>query len=116
MSPAVREDIRMANLEWSITSGSLKASMVTKMDMVKPIPPKIPTPNNWLQVVPFGFSASFKRIDNQLKKKSPSGFPKTSPRMIPRLAGSSKAAVQSAPIGIAVFTKANKGRMINGTG
>lgn len=114
--PAKRDEMRMANLESLIRVLSVKARMVTKIDIVNPIPPKIPTPNSLLQLVPGGLSANFSLMESQVKMKIPTGFPATSPNIIPKLALSKSALSQPGPISMEVFTSANKGRMKKGTG
>ena len=43
-NPAIKEASKIAILEKVITSGSLKASKVIKIDIVNPIHPSIPAP------------------------------------------------------------------------
>ena len=44
MNPAIIEEINMINFAELIIASSLNASKVTKIDIVKPIPPKHATP------------------------------------------------------------------------
>lgn len=83
--PAVNEESRMMNFALLIIVASSKANKVTKIDIVKPIPPKKPTP-----IIDFQFkSPGSWQIPNftakKLRAKIPRGFPTMSPKAIPML-------------------------------
>ena len=44
--PAIKEEIKIINLELSIIKELSNANKVTKIDIVNPIPPRIETANN----------------------------------------------------------------------
>ena len=75
--------MRMVILAPFTRIGSEKAKSVTKIDMVKPIPPRILAPINCIQDVCDGFCANPNRMENQENKKIPIGFPTTKPSKMP---------------------------------
>lgn len=66
-----------------ITSVSVKAKSVTKIDIVKPIPPKIPAPKIDGQVNPSVSFAHFNFTAKNENKYIPKGLPIASPKTIP---------------------------------
>ena len=83
--PAIKEESRMMNFALLITVTSSKAKRVTKMDIVKPIPPKKPTPITDFQFRPSGSLQMPKLTATKVRTNIPKGFPTTKPRAIPRL-------------------------------
>ena len=83
--PAIKEESRMMNFALLITVTSSKAKRVTKMDIVKPIPPKNPTPNMDFQCKSLGSLQIPNFTTNKLNAKIPIGFPTIRPTTIPRL-------------------------------
>jgi hypothetical protein len=51
---AMKEAIKMAIFELTISASLSNAKSVMKMDMVKPIPPNIPAPKMFFHCNPFG--------------------------------------------------------------
>ena len=83
-NPANNEAHNIPTFAWKISSGEeIKAKSATKIDIVKPIPPKNDTPNIWLIVLPLGSSAIFNLIASQEIPNIPITFPSTSPAIIP---------------------------------
>ena len=64
---------------------SSKANKVTKIDIVKPIPPKNPTPIIDFQFKSLGSSQIPDFTAKKLRVKIPRGFPTMSPNAIPML-------------------------------
>ena len=60
------EAARTPTLASLIRTGSLKASSVTKRDMVKPMPARVPAPDSCPQVTPSGRDALPLRMISQL--------------------------------------------------
>lgn len=83
--PAIKEESRITNFALLIIVTSSKASKVTKIDIVKPIPPKNPTANMDCQFKSRGSLQIPNFTANKLKAKIPTGFPTISPNAIPRL-------------------------------
>ena len=83
--PAIKEESRMMNFALLITVTSSKAKRVTKMDIVKPIPPKNPTPNMDFQCKSRGSLQIPNFTANKLSVKIPIGLPTMSPNAIPML-------------------------------
>lgn len=83
--PAIKEESRMMNLALLIIVASSKANKVTKIDIVKPIPPKNPTPIMDFQFKSLGSSHIPSFTAKKLRAKMPRGFPTMSPNAIPRL-------------------------------
>ena len=74
---------RMPILEVSISALLAKARLAMKSDMVKPMPPSMPTPRIWRQFTPLGSAANRVRTASQAKETMPIGLPSASPQMIP---------------------------------
>ena len=85
MIPAQSEESRIMNLELLMIWASSKASKVTKIDIVKPIPPRIATPNNSVQLMFLGSSQMPNFTAMNVNKVIPIGFPITNPKKIPLL-------------------------------
>ena len=83
--PAIKEESRMMNFALFIIVTSSKANKVTNMDIVKPIPPKNPTPNMDCQFKSRGSLQIPNFTANKLSRKIPTGFPTMSPKAIPML-------------------------------
>ena len=77
----------MAILEKTITSGSLKAKSVMKIDIVKPIPPSIPAPRICAHFKLLGKAHNPALTPIEEKSKIPNGFPITKPKIIPYVLG-----------------------------
>ena len=75
MLPASSEAIKMAILEWLMTSLSSKASRVMKIDMVNPIPPKNPAPIIFFHFRSLGKAQSPKPVPIKENNQIPNGFP-----------------------------------------
>ena len=79
------EEIKIMNFALLIIVASSNANKVTKIDMVKPIPPKNPMPRIDFQ---FKFVGSLQNpifTANKLRVNIPMGFPTISPKAIPKL-------------------------------
>ena len=83
--PAIKEESRMMNFALLITVTSSKAKRVTKIDIVKPIPPKKPTANMDFHCKSRGSLQIPNFTANKLSVKIPIGFPTIRPTAIPRL-------------------------------
>lgn len=89
MTPAQREPASTAILpnerRCIITSGanSPNDNVSTKIDIVKPIPPRHATAKSIFHEAPAGSSPTFSFIANQLANVIPTGFPNRSPKKIP---------------------------------
>ena len=91
MNPTVaasKEAIMMAIFAISMVATSVNDKLVTKMDMVKPIPPKMHAPNRSIHFNCPGFLAHFAFTEKKENKKIPSGLPTTSPPKIPKAGNS----------------------------
>ena len=75
----------MTSLALLIIASLLNASKVINMDMVKPIPPKKPTPNIEVQVRSFGSLQNLNVTAKNVNKKMPNGLPTMSPSAMPVL-------------------------------
>ena len=75
------------------------------------MPPKMPAPSRRVLLMLEDKLAMPHRTDKILKRKIPMGLPNSSPKKMPRLSGDSRDCVMSALIVIAVFDRANNGRM-----
>jgi len=64
-------------------NGSAIASPVTNNDIVKPIPPKKPSPKTCFQLTPVGKDAIPITVDSQENKTMPIGLPTTRPSTTP---------------------------------
>ena len=80
---AMVEAIKIINLASLMYCGSRNANIEMKMDIVNPIPAKIPTPNTRLKLTAVG--SSLKPVFTAIKvaKSIPTGFPTTKPKKIP---------------------------------
>ena len=85
MHPAVNEEIRMMNLALLMIWWSSNANKVTKIDMVKPIPPKNPMLIIFFQFKSEGNLHSPTETAKKLNREIPIGFPNTKPSIIPIL-------------------------------
>ena len=83
IKPEIKEPINIINFEFVIIWWSSNAKSVTKMDMVKPIPPRNPIPIIFFQFKSSGKWVNFNFTDKYVKRKIPIGFQRTSPKMIP---------------------------------
>jgi len=63
IAPERNDAINIINLELLIIWLSSKANNVIKIDIVNPIPPRKPDPNNWFQLISLGNLVSFSFID-----------------------------------------------------
>ena len=79
------EAISTETFENWMVSVSLKARLEIKIDMVNPIPAKMPAPVKSFNLIPEGRLPHFSRINKKQNSKIPIGFPITSPNIIPRL-------------------------------
>lgn len=70
-SPAINEEIKIINFELFIIVSLSKASKVTKIDIVKPIPAKSPTPKIDFQFKSDGSLQSPKVTAKSAKEKYP---------------------------------------------
>ena len=91
------------------------ASKVTKMDIVKPIPAKSPTPKIDFQFRSVGNLQSPKVTAKNVIIKIPIGLPTISPSAIPKLLFSVSVCEMSPLKTIAVFANAKIGKIINAT-
>ena len=113
---AMKEAIKMAIFEFTISESVSNAKSVMKMDIVKPIPPNIPAPKMFFQCNPFGKMQSPKVTPKYERNHIPKGFPMINPRIIPILLECVKPSYQLEFIIIQVFANANKGKFITATG
>ena len=84
-SAAINEEIKIINFELFIIVSLSKASKVTKIDIVKPIPAKSPTPKIDFQFKSDGSLQSPKVTAKSAKIKIPKGLPTIRPSAIPKL-------------------------------
>ena len=99
-----------------IKCGSLYASNVMKMDMVKPIPAKKPIPKISFHFKSVGSEQIPRETAMKLNKKTPRGFPIINPAKMPMLPGSARPVFHPALKTIAVLANAKRGRIIKETG
>ena len=114
--PETNDATSIINLALLIKSLSSKAIKVMKMDMVNPIPPKNPIPNNEFQFMSSGNEVNFSLTAKKQNIKIPTVFPNPNPKMMPNEYGFAKLCIQSLPITIAVLLKAKSGIIIKATG
>ena len=114
--PAINEAIRIAIFELFTMSSLSNARRVTKIDIVKPIPPKKPAPIIFFHFKSDGIRQSPKPAPINEKRKIPKGFPITRPAIIPRLFVCPKPRCQVSPKEMQVFATANSGRIKKATG
>ena len=93
----------------------VKAKLETKIDMVNPIPPKIPADNNIPLLMFDEISAIFNFSAMILKENIPNGLPIKSPKKTPIESGVKASFRMRVSMGIAVFAAANKGNIKNET-
>lgn len=86
------------------------------MDMVNPIPARSPTPRIWRQVLPSGKELNFNFVQIYDVNRIPTGFPISSPKVIPKPNGAVNPASISFSSVILVLAKAKSGIMIKLTG
>ena len=112
----IDEAAKTAILELTTIASSSNASSVIKIDIVKPIPAKKPTPRICFHLRSPG--KTHKRNATAIKENSkiPSGLPITSPDIIPILFMCDKPCIQSPLSTIHVLASANNGRIKNATG
>ena len=115
-SPAINEEIKIINFELFIIVSLSKASKVTKIDIVKPIPAKSPTPKIDFQFKSDGSLQSPKVTAKSAKIKIPKGLPTIRPSAIPKLLFSVNVCEMSPLKTIAVLANANIGKIIKATG
>ena len=108
--------IKMLILPKSMYSDWVKARLSTKMAMVNPIPPKIPAPMSFLSEMDWERLAMPIFTASRLTSTMPRGLPITRPKKMPRLSGLSSCASVFELMAMAVFERANSGRMMNVTG
>ena len=84
-TPAINEESRIINLALFITVSFSKANKVIKIDIVKPIPPKKPTPNTDFQLISLGNLQIPILTAIKVNKNIPIGFPIIRPSAIPKL-------------------------------
>ena len=89
---------------------------VTKIDIVKPIPAKSPTPKIDFQFKSDGSLQSPKVTAKSAKRKIPKGLPTIRPSAIPKLLFSVNVCEMSPLKTIAVLANANIGKIIKATG
>ena len=87
-----------------------------KIDIVKPMPAKSPTPKILFQLRSVGSLQSPKVTTKSVNRKIPNGLPTISPTAIPKLLFSVKVCAMSPLKAMAVFANAKMGKMINATG
>ena len=116
IAPATVEAIKIAIFDWVISSGLSNASRAMKIDIVKPMPPRNPTPIICFQFKSSGNLQSPNETDMILKRKIPRGLPTISPTKIPMLFDCVKLDIQSLSMLMQVFAKANNGSIKNATG
>ena len=110
-SAQVVEAMRILTFPKSMSVGSVKAKLSTKIAIVKPIPPKIPAPNSFLKLI-FDYKLAMPNLTaNKLAKTIPSGLPTTRPKKMPKLAGFEMSVEVSSGISMAVLASANKGKI-----
>lgn len=81
---AKTEDARTAILPLFTNSVPEKARVSTKIDIVKPIPPRQATPMRMGQLEFLGITPRPNLIVNQHRNKIPIGLPKTNPQKTPK--------------------------------
>ena len=84
-STAINEEIKIINFELFMIVSLSKASKVTKIDIVNPMPPKSPTPKIDFQFISDGSLQSPKVTAKSVNRKIPKGLPIISPSAIPKL-------------------------------
>ena len=116
MTAAKTEANSILNFEATIMSVELNASIVIKILMVKPIPPRNETPNMCVQFKSSEIDAIFVLTAKYDNPKIPMDFPNTKPKIIPsELRDATLVSKFSGKVN-AVFARANMGRTIKATG
>lgn len=93
-----------------------KAKIVTKMDIVNPIPPRKPAPIICFQDTSLGSCDNPILTANALNRKMPSGFPTNKPTKIPKLFNVNKPTVQLSVKVTQVLARTKSGMMMKDTG
>lgn len=83
--PETREEINMIIFALLIINWLSKANNVINIDIVNPIPPKIPILKSVFQFTSSGNRQSLKFTANFENRNIPNGFPKINPKIIPML-------------------------------
>ena len=83
--PATNELNKIINLALLIIVALSNASSVMKMDMVNPIPPKIPTLKMFFQFRSAGSLQSLIFVAIKVRRQMPKGFPIINPTAMPIL-------------------------------
>ena len=110
MLPAVTDASNMAIFDALINSASpVKARLVMKIDIVKPMPPSIPAPNTCFRFMPNGSRQIPSNTAIKTSSVIPKGLPMTKPVTIPMLFALLRSCAQLEPITIPVFAKAKIG-------
>ena len=110
------EAIRTANFAVSPSNLFSKASVDIKMDMVKPIPAKKPTPKNLRNVTFFGKLTILVLTNKNVAVIIPRGFPMNRPNIIAIDRGDAKLANEAPEIYKLVLAKAKIGIIMKSTG
>ena len=109
-NPAMNDAERIAHFAAMTSVGLEKASPAMRMDIVKPMPPIMPTATTWFQVTRFGSLAKPTLTSTQVVRMMPTGLPRTAPKNTPRATLSAKSADRSIPTRRTwAFTKAKIG-------
>ena len=87
-----------------------------KIDIVNPIPPKIPAAKSCIKEISLEIDAKFNLFAIQQKQKIPSGLPINSPINMPSGSGWKSSVITCASIEIAVFAIAKRGNTKYETG
>jgi hypothetical protein len=104
-----REATSIANLELTTITGSGKAKMVIKIDIVNPIPANMPAAKICFHATPDGKEAVLNCTANALNSTIPIGFPNVKPIRIPKLFKDPKVCTISPEKIIPVFANAKTG-------
>ena len=107
----VVEAINILTFPRSMSVVSVKAKLSTKMAIVKPMPPKIPAPINFLRLILLDKLAIPNFTAIKLAKTIPKGLPSTKPKKMPKLAGWVAMADVSDGMAMAVLASAKSGKM-----
>ena len=107
----------MASLEALVVDGSPgNARLAIKMDIVKPIPPRIPAPAISRHVRSEGNRQRPLPTATAQSKITPTGLPSVNPAIMPTLLGLVRLFSQSALTAMPVLASAKIGRMMKATG
>jgi len=116
MLPATIEATIIAILESLTGSAVSNAKRVMKIDMVKPMPPRKPTPMMFFHFNSAGSVHHPMATPIKANTTIPNGFPMTRPRIIPTLMECNKPFPRSFPNVIHVLANAKSGNITNATG